>query len=177
MSGDALTGFDPRALRQAFGQFPTGVCVVTCHVENEDIGVTISSFSSLSLNPALILFSIDGRALSLPRWQAAEGYAVNVLADNQQALSNRFARRGGDKWQGTHFRRGLYRAPVLAGAAAVFECRRWAEHDGGDHRLFLAEIMNFTAERDRRSLVFSGGRYARLEQTQDVAPWPLDIHY
>lgn len=170
-------GFDGREFRRVLGQFPTGVCVVTCRGEEGNLGMTMSSFNSLSLDPPLVLFSIDDRALSLPQWRRAEGYAVNVLADNQQALSNRFARAGADKWQGTHFRPGHAGAPVLAGVAAAFECRPFAIHEGGDHLLFLAEVVRFSCEPDRRPLVFSKGRYARLEQTQDAAPWPLDIHY
>jgi flavin reductase (DIM6/NTAB) family NADH-FMN oxidoreductase RutF len=79
----SITAFDPRAFRQALGQFPTGVCVVTCMVSGERIGMTISSFNSLSLHPPLVLFSIDHRTASLPLWKEAQGYAVNVLAENQ----------------------------------------------------------------------------------------------
>lgn len=177
MSAATNMTVDARAFRQALGQFPTGVCVVTCRGEEENLGMTMSSFNSLSLDPPLVLFSIDKRALSLPQWQRAAGYVINILADNQQAVSNKFARAGTDKWQGTHFSPGYAGAPILAGVAAAFECRPFAIHEGGDHLLFLAEVIRFSFERDRRPLVFSKGRYARLEQTQDPAPWPLAIHY
>ena len=177
MSASASTSIDPREMRQALGQFPTGVCIVTCRGDGEDCGMTMSSFNSLSLDPPLVLFSVDKRALSLPHWEQAKGFAINILSDNQQAISNRFARAGSNKWEGTHFRRGFAEAPVLAGVAAVFECRPWATHDGGDHILFIVEVIEMRSTPDRRPLVFSKGRYAKLEQTQDVAPWPLAIHY
>lgn len=177
MSAWASVAIDPKAFRQALGQFPTGVCVVTCRGDGEDCGMTMSSFNSLSLDPPLVLFSVDKRALSLPQWEQAKGFAINILADNQQAISNRFARAGANKWEGTHFDRGFADAPILSGVAAVFECRPWALHDGGDHVLFIVEVLEIRAAPDRRPLVFSKGRYARLEQTQDTAPWPLGIHY
>lgn len=177
MTAPAPISLDPRDFRRALGQFPTGVCIVTCRGDGEDCGMTMSSFNSLSLDPPLVLFSVDRRALSLPQWRQAKGFAINILADNQQALSNRFARAGTNKWAGTHFERGFADAPVLAGVAAAFECRPWAIHDGGDHILFVVEVIDMRSTPDRRPLVFSKGRYARLEQTRDVAPWPLDIHY
>lgn len=168
---------DPMALRRALGQFPTGVCVITTRVDGELLGMTMSSFNTLSLDPALVLFSIDRRARGLAAWERADAYAVHVLAETQQALSNRFARPGA-KWEGLDHRPGHGGAPLLSGAAAVFECDAHARHDGGDHVLFLARIARFTAEPSRRPLVFAQGRYAELHRSQDAPPiWPLDIHY
>jgi flavin reductase (DIM6/NTAB) family NADH-FMN oxidoreductase RutF len=175
MGANAL---DTRLLRNALGQFPTGVCIVTAMVEETPIGVTISSFNTLSLSPPLALFSIDNRALSLPAWERAEGYAVNVLAQAQRELSGRFAKSLGDKWEGIHFERGIADAPVFNGTAAVFECVPWGKHDGGDHRLFLAEIRRFRFDKDRQPLVFAQGRYGALTQSEPAPGiWPLDIHY
>ncbi|WP_210341825.1 flavin reductase family protein [Rhizobium setariae] len=169
---------DPRAFRQALGQFPTGVCVVTCMVDSERLGMTMSSFNSVSLDPPLVLFSIDHRAASLPLWEKAESYAINVLSENQKDVSNRFARPLSKKWEGARFANGGSDAPVLRGVAAVFECAPWARHDGGDHILFIARVKRFLTSADRRPLVFCQGRYAKLEPTESVAPlWPLDIHY
>jgi flavin reductase (DIM6/NTAB) family NADH-FMN oxidoreductase RutF len=178
MTVETEAAFDPRAFRQALGQFPTGVCVVTCTVGGERLGMTMSSFNSLSLDPPLVLFSIDRRAASLPMWEKAEEYAVNVLSENQKDISNRFARQLANKWEGARFERGRLDAPVLHGIAAVFECVRWAKHEGGDHTLFIAEVKCFRSSVDRKPLVFSKGRYAALQSTEFVAPlWPLDIHY
>ena len=155
--------FDTAAFRAALGQFPTGVCVVTARAPNgEDLGMTMSSFNSLSLDPPMVLFSIDRRALSLAQWQVAPGYAINVLAENQQDLSNRFARPLSDKWSGLDFDRGHAGAPVLPGVAACFECRAECQHDGGDHILFLARVVAFHAVAERSPLIFCKGTYGVL---------------
>jgi len=150
---------DPRLFRQALGQFPTGVCVVTASVAGERLGMTMSSFNSLSLDPPLVLFSIDRRAAGLPLWEQATRCTINVLAENQKDISNRFAKSQSNKWEGMRLRPGHAEAPALAGTAAVFECAVWAKHD-------------------RKPLVFCMGRYASLQPTESPAPlWPLDIHY
>ncbi|MEK1887700.1 MAG: flavin reductase family protein [Phyllobacterium sp.] len=178
MGLESEISFDRQAFRQALGQFPTGVCVVTCSAEFGQLGMTISSFNCLSLEPPLILFSIDRKAVSLPLWDKAAGYAVNVLAENQKDISNRFALSRSNKWEGMRFSHGYCGAPLLPGVAAVFECVPWAKHDAGDHILFIAEVRSFTSSIDRMPLVFSKGRYAALQSTEFVAPlWPLDIHY
>ena len=170
--------FDLRSFRRALGHFPTGVCVVTSQVERARVGMTVSSFNSLSLEPPLVLFSIDGKGAGLPLWERAEGYAVNVLAENQKDLSDRFAKSGTNKWEGTTYADGLFGAPVLPGVAAVLECAARATHAGGDHVLFIAEVKLFWTSADRRPLVFSKGRYAKLHETEFAASiWPLDIHY
>jgi flavin reductase (DIM6/NTAB) family NADH-FMN oxidoreductase RutF len=170
--------FDVRSFRRALGHFPTGVCVVTSQVDGAPVGMTVSSFNSLSLEPPLILFSIDGRTTGLSLWRKAKGYAVNMLAENQKDLSDRFAKSGSNKWEGTTYAEGLFGAPLLPGIAAVLECGAWATHAGGDHVLFIAEVKRFRTFADRRPLVFSKGRYAKLHETEFVASlWPLDIHY
>src|SRR6516164_2051250 len=171
-------GFDLQSFRRALGHFPTGVCVVTSQVDGARVGMTVSSFNSLSLEPPLILFSIDGETTSLPLWRKAKGFAVNVLAENQRDLSDRFAMSGSNKWEGATYAEGLFGAPVLPGVAAVLECAAWATHPGGDHVLFIAEVKRFRTSADRRPLVFSKGRYAKLHETEFAASlWPLDIHY
>jgi flavin reductase (DIM6/NTAB) family NADH-FMN oxidoreductase RutF len=100
------------------------------------------------------------------------------LAENQKDLSDRFAKSGINKWEGTTYADGLFGAPVLPGVAAVLECAAWATHAGGDHVLFIAEVKRFRTAPDRRPLVFSKGRYAKLHETEFAASiWPLDIHY
>jgi flavin reductase (DIM6/NTAB) family NADH-FMN oxidoreductase RutF len=170
--------FDLRSFRRALGHFPTGVCVVTSQVDTVLVGMTISSFNSLSLVPPLVLFSIDGKAVSLSLLQKAEGYAINMLAENQKDLSDRFAKSGSNKWEGITYASGLFGVPLLPGVAAVLECAAWATHAGGDHVLFIAEVKRYRTSADRRPLVFSKGRYAKLHETEFAASiWPLDIHY
>jgi len=178
MTAVVETAFDTRSFRRALGQFPTGVCIVTTKVEGARLGMTVSSFNSLSLDPPLVLFSIDQRAASLPLWEKAEVYTVNVLAENQKDLSNRFARPLANKWEAMSYSDGYMNAPVLPGVIAVFECAAFAKHDGGDHTLFIAEVKCFRTYADRQPLVFSKGRYATLQPSELEAPiWPLDIHY
>ena len=178
MTQTVETAFDTRAFRQALGQFPTGVCIVTATVEGERLGMTVSSFNSLSLMPPLVLFSIDRRAASLPLWERAEAYAVNVLAENQKDLSNRFARSLTNKWEAISHAEGLSAAPILPGAIAIFECEAFARHDGGDHLLLVAKVKRFHVNEDRWPLVFGKGRYAALAPSELPAPlWPLAIHY
>ena len=172
------TAFDVRAFRQALGQFPTGVCVVTCLADGEQLGMTMSSFNSLSLEPPLVLFSIDRRSTSLTLWRQAAAYTVNVLSENQKDISNRFAKPLSNKWEGVRFEPGHSGAPVLPGVAARFDCDPWARHEAGDHVLFIAKVKHFRCFADRQPLVFSKGRYASLQPTEFTAPlWPLDIHY
>jgi flavin reductase (DIM6/NTAB) family NADH-FMN oxidoreductase RutF len=169
---------DRNRFRQALGQFPTGVCVVTSTAADELLGMTVSSFNALSLEPPLVLFSVDRRSASLPLWEQAEGYAINVLADNQRDISIRFAKSRANKWEGMSYATGLFGAPVLSGGAAVFECAAWAKHDAGDHTLFIGKVRRFRASSDRQPLVFGKGRYATMQSTEFAAPlWPLDIHY
>ncbi len=92
---------EPRRLRDALGQFPTGVVVATAiSPAGERLGMTMSSFNSVSLDPPLVLFSVHRLALSFSAWQKIEHYAINVLNEDQEELSNRFARAKGDKWEG-----------------------------------------------------------------------------
>ena len=171
--------FDPMAFRAALGQFPTGVCVVTARArDGTDLGMTMSSFNALSLDPPLVLFSIDRRARGLTLWRGARAYAVNVLAENQRDLSDRFARPGTNKWEGVDFARGIAGAPLLPGAAACFQCRPECQHDGGDHVLFLARVIAFRRAAERMPLIFCKGRYGNLDPGERHAPiWPLAIHY
>lgn len=153
-----------RAFRNALGQFPTGVCVVTCAPRGQPLGMTISSFNSLSLQPPLVLFSIDKRALSLEDWLSARHCAIHVLSENQADLSARFATAKGRKWAGLEYREGRGGVPLLRGVAARFECTRWAQHDGGDHILFIVEVQTIEVHPDRRPIVYCNGRYASLER-------------
>jgi flavin reductase (DIM6/NTAB) family NADH-FMN oxidoreductase RutF len=172
------TTFDQVAFRQSLGQFPTGVCVATCLSNDEPVGMTITSFNSLSLDPPLILFSIGRRAASLPLWEIADRYIINVLAENQGALADRFAKRLSNKWQGARWSGESAEGPILLGVAAWFSCAPFARHDGGDHRLFIGEVKRFSCHAERRPLVFCKSRYLALQEAEPAAPpWPLDIHY
>lgn len=162
-AGSLGTPIDPRLLRQALGQFATGVAVVTAATaDGGRIGMTVSSFNSVSLDPPLVLFSIARNALSLPALRAAQGIGVNVLGHGQFGLSDRFARAGGDKWDAVEHHPGLHDVPLLADALATFECVPYARHDGGDHEIFVVRVLRMSAAGDGHPLIFFRGRYHAL---------------
>lgn len=169
---------DDRRLRNAFGQFPTGVAIITAvTATGERLGMTISSFSSLSLDPPLILFSIHRRANSLPAWQQVKSYAVNILHEAQEELSNRFATAKGDKWAGLTTRTGKTGVPLLPNAVVTLECEPHDRYDGGDHEIFVGRVIELHENMAKRGqpLVFSGGRYRQLVAGTAHAP-PSEAH-
>ncbi len=151
--------FDAKALRQVLGAFVTGVTVITTlDADGKPHGLTANSFSSVSLDPPLILWSQSLTSPSHPVFREAERFVVNILADDQVEISNRFARGGGDKFAGCDTRPGIGGVPLIAGCAAYLECRRIDSFPGGDHVVFLGRVERI--ERiERQPLVFGGGRY------------------
>ncbi len=165
--------FDTGAFRRALSQFATGVAVITARGPGDEaVGLTMSSFNSVSLDPPLILFSVDRRAKSLPAMLAAEGYAVNILSLAQEDLANGFARPLSDKWADVDHSPGLAEAPLLHGALAHFECAPYAHHDGGDHIVFIGRVLRFTAQDRGEPLVFFRGRYHGVSAVAEPAPPP-----
>lgn len=155
-------GFDTRALRTALGRYATGVAIVSCVDEaGRPVGLTANSFSALSLQPPLVLWSLRLASPSLAAFTGAGHFAVNVLAESQVALSRRFASPVENKFDEGTWSPGLGQAPVLAGCAAVFECESEASHEAGDHRLFIGRVRRM-AEMPLPPLVFQGGHYHML---------------
>ncbi|HWW46408.1 MAG TPA: flavin reductase family protein [Xanthobacteraceae bacterium] len=171
---------DDRQFRFALGEFATGVAVITARSKSgELIGMTMSSFNSVSLDPPLILFSVDRKALSLPAMEEAEGYAVNVLAKHQASIANQFARRMADKWSDIERTVGHAEAPLINGALAHFECTPYATYDGGDHVIFVGRVVRYATHPQKPApLVFFRGRYQNLTPADEPAyDWPLPMHY
>ena len=155
------SAFDVKDFRRALGQFPTGVTVITTRDEKgEPIGVTASSFNSVSIDPPLILWSIDKGAYSLDTFRNTEHFAVNVLSRDQVDISNRFASRGEDKFSGIEYHDGIGGSPVLEDYAAQFECKSWAVYEGGDHLILVGEVVDYRYKDIHQPLVFSRGSYA-----------------
>ena len=125
---DAL---DPRAFRQALGQFPTGVAVVTATHDNYPIGMTANSFSSVSLAPPLVSWSVAKSSPNHDPFVAAEAFAVHFLGADHHELALRFGQRGADKFAGLAHAPGDTGAPLIEGLAPIFECRAWARYPGG----------------------------------------------
>ena len=164
---------DDRRLRNALGQFPTGVTIITSvTASGERLGMTISSFSSLSLDPPLILFSIHRRANSFAAWQQVTHYAVNILNEAQEELSNRFALPKGEKWAGLTMHAGKTGVPLLPNAMVTLECEPYGRYEGGDHEIFVGRVVEVHENLAKRGrpLVFSGGRYRQLAVGTAHAP-------
>ncbi|WP_202390131.1 flavin reductase family protein [Tsuneonella aeria] len=168
---------DQNEFRSALGAFATGVTIVTATDKAQgDVGVTANSFNSVSLDPPMVLWSLARKSSSLPVFEAADHFAVHVLASDQEALSNRFARgTSAEKFAGLEFERGAGGSPLLTGTAARFECRMAYRYDGGDHVIFVGQVEAFERS-DRPALLFHSGRYAlaarraaNLEQAQPEA--------
>jgi len=152
--------FSIREFRTALGMFATGVTIVTARTaEGQVIGLTANSFNSVSLEPPLVLWSLAQAAASLPAFRAGSHYAINVLAADQKALAERFAMKGTDRWSGVGFTEGVCGAPLLAGAAATFECFNRSRYDEGDHVIFVGEVERCAWRAGASPLLFHGGRF------------------
>ncbi len=153
---------DTRQLRNALGRFTTGVTVVTCcDASGGFVGLTANSFSSLSLEPPLVLWSLRSASPALVSFEAASRFAINVLADSQVELSRRFASKSEDRFAEGSWSLGAHGAPVLVGCAAVFECETQTQQVAGDHRLFIGRVLA-CSESALAPLVFQAGHYRLL---------------
>ncbi|HTH98866.1 MAG TPA: flavin reductase family protein [Stellaceae bacterium] len=161
-----MTGIDPTAFRHALGSFVTGVTIVTTlRPDGEPIGLTANSFNSVSLDPPLVLWSLNRASPNLAAFEAAGYFAINILAAEQMHLSQRFARHRPDKFDGVPWQPGIGGTPLIDGVVAQFCCRHVASHDGGDHIIFIGEVEAFTHS-DRRPLVFAHGRYMDMAERE-----------
>lgn len=161
--------FDRRDFRRALGQFATGVTVVTGRTsEGRNVGVTVNSFSSVSLDPPLILWSLARQAPSFGDFANCSHFAVNVLEARQHHLSRQFSTPLPDKFAGVDFVHGKAGVPVVVGAIAHFICRKVKQYDGGDHVIFLGEVEEYKCN-DGEPLVFHSGRYRVTTRHPDIA--------
>jgi 3-hydroxy-9,10-secoandrosta-1,3,5(10)-triene-9,17-dione monooxygenase reductase component len=152
----------PQLLRSALGRFATGVSIITCSGPGSlQVGLTANSFSALSLDPPLVLWSLRQASSSLAAFDAAPHFAVNVLAESQVDLSRRFASSAADKFAEGAWSPGVGGAPVLAGCAAVFECEVASRQVAGDHVLFIGRVLRL-ADLSVAPLLFQGGHYRML---------------
>jgi flavin reductase (DIM6/NTAB) family NADH-FMN oxidoreductase RutF len=151
--------FTQREFRDALGQFATGVTIITARSpEGRPVGATVSSFNALSLNPPLVLWSLDLSASSLPVFQRCTRYAVHVLGAAQKPLAELFARKGADRFGHTPYHDSIHGVPLLEGCAAVFECRNRNHHEEGDHLIFIGEVERCEHHRERLPLLYHAGR-------------------
>lgn len=154
--------FDRRAFRTALGRFPTGIAVVTTRgVDAAPVGITVNSFNSVSLDPPLVLWSLQRDSTSLDDFRQSGRYAVNILSSDQAALSQRFASQVANKFDGVDWAWNDTGMPLIGGAIASFDCRIEAFVDGGDHLILLGAVTAFAAHAGQ-PLIYCGGDYARL---------------
>lgn len=159
---NADTALDPRQFRRALGNFASGVTIVTaCGPDGRKVGVTANSFNSVSLEPPLILWSLDKRSSAWDVFQAASHFTVNILASDQIALSNHFARPQEDKFNGIEHHSGLGGAPLFSNCSGNFQCAHYQHIDAGDHWLIIGQVEKFE-DFGRSPLVYHQGGYAMV---------------
>jgi len=172
--------FSPRDLRNAFGLFPTGVAIITAKAASgERLGLTVSSFNSISIEPPLIQFGIARSAKSLPAWDTVSHFAVNILEEGQSDLSTRFAKALSDKWDGVDaIAANKIDAHLLPAALAAIECKVWSRYDGGDHVILLGEVLHVSKTRSERlrPLIFANGQYQKLDRGTAIET-PYDLSH
>ena len=153
---------DSVAFRQALGQFATGVCVVTVNDANlGPMATTVNSFSSVSLDPALVLWSIQNSSDHLAVYTECQHFGISLLSSEQGAFSSQYAQRGGHSAQAERFTTGPQGEPKLIDALAHFTCAAYAVHPGGDHQIIVGEVLQFES-REAAPLIFYSGGYRAL---------------
>ena len=155
---------DPQTFRRTLGSFASGVTIITTSdpQTNNPHGVTVSAFSSVSLDPPLVLFCLDNRSSAHTIIRTNGHFGVNILGQDQTDLSNLFASKAEDKWQKVTYTTAAHGIPVLSGTAAHLECQVVHAYDGGDHTIFVGQVL-FAASDDTVSpLLYCRGSYAKL---------------
>lgn len=153
---------DPGALREVLGQFATGVTVVTTLGDaGAPVGLAANSFASVSLDPPLVVWSIDLKAPSLGAFRSHSAFAINIMCDQSKDLALNFARPSDNKFAGVGWHPGLDGVPILHDAAAVIQCRTEARIPGGDHEIYLGRVFDFHRT-DKSPLLFHKGGFATL---------------
>lgn len=162
---------DTRKFRDALGNFATGVCVITAAAEQgAPIGMTVNSFASVSLEPPLVLWSIQYNSECFDVFNTAEQFAINILSTEQEEHSRQYSKKGQHALSAAHFCLGQSGSPILTEALTNLECRVWARYPGGDHLIIVGEVVAFSTHPTGHPLLFSKGKYAQLEQVAELIP-------
>jgi 3-hydroxy-9,10-secoandrosta-1,3,5(10)-triene-9,17-dione monooxygenase reductase component len=159
----AAASLDPLSFRKVLGHYPTGVCVVTARqVDGSAVGLAVGSFTSVSLDPPLILFCPDKSSTSWPKIEPIGHFCVNILAHDQRDICDRFASKGGDKFAGLEHRLSTRGTPILDDVVAWIDCALHAVHEAGDHFIVLGRVLELNTMRAEHPLVFFQGGYGRF---------------
>jgi flavin reductase (DIM6/NTAB) family NADH-FMN oxidoreductase RutF len=154
---------DGRELRNALGRFTTGVCLITAMTDDERaMALTANSFSSVSLDPPLVLWCLQNNSEVYNAFARPQHFAINVLAHEQEGHSSRYARRGDHLLDPDHFYPGKHGAPVIRDALVCFECELAATHEGGDHLIIVGRVHDMQSRPDGEPLLFYAGAYRQL---------------
>ena len=165
--------FDPKQFRNALGMFATGVTIVTARAEDgTPVGITANSFNSVSLSPPMVLWSLSKNARSLPFFSASALWIVNILSNEIESLSNRFARAGEDKFAGLPLDEAVNDAPLIPGCSARFQCRTAFQYEGGDHVIFVGEVVEYDSSPLPPLLYVTGGYALAARKAGAVATEP-----
>lgn len=166
-----VCGVDSESFRRVMGRFTTGVAIITTRDATGDHGMTVNSLTSVSLDPPLLLCCLSQDSRTATAVQQAGSFVVNILARDQMALSNRFARNGGDHFEDVRIERRLDGLPVISGGIGSLVCSVTAAHAGGDH-VIVVGLVEACAADDGEPLVFSQGRYVRQSGDDGFYPAP-----
>jgi len=169
--------FDSKAFRNALGAFPTGIAVITAtpatagdQTETQEvshIGITVNSFTSVSLDPPLVLWCIDRRSRRYPYFAQAPGFTVSILASGHREVSKRLAQAGEHSLDGIALIPTMLGPPALADSLAVFECARESVQDAGDHAILIGRVLRFARHDGAGApLVYFQGKYGALAQEE-----------
>ena len=163
-------------LKQAMRVYPQGVTVATTTGPSGPTGLTVSSFTSVSLEPPLVLISIAKGSAIHDLFREAKAYTINFLADDQKSVSDRFAGRTKvkDRFEGLKFSNGVTGSPIIDGVRVAIECRAWQVYEGGDHSILIGEVVSAKTYNSKRPLVYYSQQYTTTEQTEYPAP-PSDM--
>jgi flavin reductase (DIM6/NTAB) family NADH-FMN oxidoreductase RutF len=155
--------FDSAYFRRALSQFATGIAVVITRApDGVAHGLTINSFSSVSLDPPLVLWSLANEARSMPAFMAASHYVINVLGEQQADLAMRFSQKIGDRFESLAYDLSRTGLPILHGAVTWFECRNRSRYQEGDHVIFVGQVERCRTNPQTGALGFHGGRFVTI---------------
>lgn len=154
---------DGRELRNALGRFATGVCVITTiDAQGNAVGMTANSFSSVSLEPPLVLWSLQSGSDMYDTFAHPRRYAINVLSSEQMDLSNQYAKKGDHVLDPGHYSIGRHGAPIIRNALVSFECELDVTHEGGDHLIIIGRVKDVSSRPTGKPLLFHSGSYCEL---------------